>query len=91
MMPLQRIDVALQNIGLGVEAALAILIFFVVLIIATKDLRIGLLVSMLLYGAALILAYTLSLDTLIFAVGVLLSFAFLTLSLLIRKSETGVY
>jgi len=88
---LKYINEGLANVGLSIEPTIAILIFFITLIFTTKDLRLGLLIGMLLYGLALIIAYSLGLNTLYYVIGVLLTFALLTLSLLIRKPTMGVY
>jgi len=88
---LKYVNEGLSNVGLSLEPTIALLIFFVTIIMTTKDMRVGLLIGMLLYAIGLIITYSLGLNTFYFALGVLVTFALLTLSLLIKKSTMGVY
>lgn len=81
----------MANIGTDVPFAVTLLIAIVSLIISTRDLRVGILFAFIMYALEFIVLRAFEYDTTYAVAGIFLTFAFMTLSLLIRKSNTGVY
>lgn len=79
----------MADIGTDVPVAVTILVIVVALIISTRDIRIGFLTALLLFSLEFIVFSAIGYDTVYALAGIFLSFALLTLSLLIRKSVAG--